>query len=171
MGGVGHEHPIVLIRQGVHPDHGLAGEILGHVGHQAVLAQGDHQVVRLEEKPVQVLAVHLLEAPGLGHRGADDGEGGPDFVVGSLRPLDPLSSRRLDELILELRDSLGSTIVVVTHELQSIFTIASNSVFLDPVTKTMLTTGDPKQLRDHSEIPEVRAFLTRGEVGGAEAGV
>ena len=85
--------------------------------------------------------------------------------------LDPLSSRRLDELILQLRDSLGSTVVVVTHELQSIFTIASNSVFLDPVTKTMLTTGNPKELRDHSEIPEVRAFLTRGEVGGAEAGV
>jgi phospholipid/cholesterol/gamma-HCH transport system ATP-binding protein len=83
--------------------------------------------------------------------------------------LDPLSSRRLDELILELRDSLGATVVVVTHELQSIFTIANNSVFLDPVTKTMLTTGDPKQLRDHSEIPEVRAFLTRGEVTGTEA--
>jgi len=85
--------------------------------------------------------------------------------------LDPLSSRRLDELILEIRDSMGSTVVIVTHELQSIFTIASNSVFLDPVTKTMLTTGDPKELRDHSDIPEVRAFLSRGEVGGAEAGV
>jgi len=85
--------------------------------------------------------------------------------------LDPLSSRRLDELILEIRDSMGSTVVIVTHELASIFTIASNSVFLDPVTKTMLTTGDPKELRDHSDIPEVRAFLTRGEVGGTEAGV
>jgi len=77
--------------------------------------------------------------------------------------LDPISSRRLDELILELRDSLGTTVVVVTHELQSIFTIADDSVFLDPVTRTMLTTGNPRELRDHSEIPEVRAFLTRGE--------
>ncbi len=83
--------------------------------------------------------------------------------------LDPLSSRRLDELILELRASLGTTVVVVTHELQSIFTIANDSVFLDPVTRTMLTTGDPKALRDHSEIDEVRAFLNRGEAGPAEA--
>lgn len=82
--------------------------------------------------------------------------------------LDPISSRRLDELILELRDSLGTTVVVVTHELQSIFTIGDDCVFLDPVTKTMLTTGNPRELRDHSPIPDVREFLTRGEAGGAE---
>ena len=52
--------------------------------------------------------------------------------------LDPISSRRLDDLILELRDSLGATIVVVTHELASIFTIGDNSVFLDPETRTMI---------------------------------
>jgi phospholipid/cholesterol/gamma-HCH transport system ATP-binding protein len=85
--------------------------------------------------------------------------------------LDPLSSRRLDELILELRDSMGATVVIVTHELASIFTIGNNSVFLDPKTKTMLTTGDPKELRDHSDIAEVRAFLTRGEVDGEQVGV
>jgi phospholipid/cholesterol/gamma-HCH transport system ATP-binding protein len=77
--------------------------------------------------------------------------------------LDPLSARLLDELILELRDSLGTTMVVVTHELASIFTIADDSVFLDPQTKTMLTTGKPRELRDHSDIPKVRAFLNRGE--------
>jgi phospholipid/cholesterol/gamma-HCH transport system ATP-binding protein len=77
--------------------------------------------------------------------------------------LDPISSRRLDELILELRDSLGATIVVVTHELASIFTIANNSVFLDAETKTMTTTGDPKILRSESPDPKVRAFLNRGE--------
>ena len=77
--------------------------------------------------------------------------------------LDPISSRRLDELILELRDSLGATIVVVTHELASIFTIGNNSVFLDPVSRTQLATGDPKWLRDHSDDPQVRAFLTRGD--------
>ena len=57
--------------------------------------------------------------------------------------LDPLSSRRLDDLILELRDSLGATVVVVTHELASIFTIGDNGVFLDPETKTMLAVGNP----------------------------
>jgi len=77
--------------------------------------------------------------------------------------LDPISSRRLDELILELRDSLGATIVVVTHELASIFTIANNSVFLDAETRTMTTTGDPKVLRTDSPDPKVRAFLNRGE--------
>jgi len=76
--------------------------------------------------------------------------------------LDPISSRRLDDLILELRDSLGATVVVVTHELASIFAIGNNSVFLDPVTKTMIATGDPKDLVE-SENPTVRTFLTRGE--------
>ena len=78
--------------------------------------------------------------------------------------LDPLSARLLDDLILELRDSLGTTMVVVTHELASIFTIADDCVFLDAETKTMLTTGNPRDLRDHSEIHKVRAFLNRGEL-------
>src|SRR5262247_696226 len=64
--------------------------------------------------------------------------------------LDPLSSRLLDDLILELRASLRATVVVVTHELASIFTIGNNSVFLDPETKTMLTTGNPKTLLEES---------------------
>jgi phospholipid/cholesterol/gamma-HCH transport system ATP-binding protein len=76
--------------------------------------------------------------------------------------LDPISSRLLDDLILELRDSLGTTIVVVTHELASIFTIGNNCVFLDAETKTMTATGDPKELRDHTEDPRLRRFLTRG---------
>jgi phospholipid/cholesterol/gamma-HCH transport system ATP-binding protein len=77
--------------------------------------------------------------------------------------LDPLSSRRLDELILELRDSLGTTFVVVTHELASIFTIADDSVFLDAEARTMTASGDPKWLREHSDVPKVRRFLNRGE--------
>jgi phospholipid/cholesterol/gamma-HCH transport system ATP-binding protein len=77
--------------------------------------------------------------------------------------LDPISARRLDELILELRESLGATVVVVTHELASIFTIGNNSVFLDPDTKTMIAAGDPKVLRDDTSNPKVRTFLTRGE--------
>jgi phospholipid/cholesterol/gamma-HCH transport system ATP-binding protein len=82
--------------------------------------------------------------------------------------LDPISSERLDELILELRDSLGATIVVVTHELASIFTIASNCVFLDPATKTQIATGNPRWLRDHSDNPSVRQFLNRGQENAEE---
>jgi phospholipid/cholesterol/gamma-HCH transport system ATP-binding protein len=78
--------------------------------------------------------------------------------------LDPISSRLLDELILELRDSLGATVVVVTHELASIFTIGNNSVFLDPETKTMTASGHPKELLAHCSDPTVRAFLRRETV-------
>jgi phospholipid/cholesterol/gamma-HCH transport system ATP-binding protein len=81
--------------------------------------------------------------------------------------LDPISARNLDDLIIALRDSLGATVVVVTHELASIFAIGTNSVFLDAETKTMLTTGNPKALREESPIPAVRRFLTRGEAKGA----
>lgn len=77
--------------------------------------------------------------------------------------LDPLSSRRLDDLILRLRDSLGSTVVIVTHELASIFAIANNSVFLDTETRTLGAVGNPSDLRDHSENDNVRRFLNRGE--------
>ena len=77
--------------------------------------------------------------------------------------LDPISSSNLDQLILELRDSLGATVVVVTHELASIFTIGDNGVFLDPETKTMLAVGHPATLRDTSPEPKIRAFLRRGE--------
>ncbi len=75
--------------------------------------------------------------------------------------LDPVSSARLDELILSLRDTLGMTIVVVTHELDSIFSIGSNSVFLDAQTKTMAACGSPESLL--SKGPDnVVEFLTRG---------
>jgi phospholipid/cholesterol/gamma-HCH transport system ATP-binding protein len=78
--------------------------------------------------------------------------------------LDPISSRRLDDLILELRASLGATMVVVTHELASIFAIADNAVFLDAQTRTMIALGNPKRLRDESPNPTVRNFLLRGEL-------
>lgn len=76
--------------------------------------------------------------------------------------LDPISAKRLDDLILELRDSLGATLVVVTHELSSIFAIGNNSVFLDADSKTMIAGGDPKALLKECENPTVRQFLTRG---------
>ena len=79
--------------------------------------------------------------------------------------LDPISAHRLDELILEIRDSLGATVVMVTHELASIFAIGNNSVFLDADTRTMTAVGNPKKLRDESPDPKVRTFLKRGEGG------
>ncbi len=83
--------------------------------------------------------------------------------------LDPLSAKRLDDLILELRDSLGSTVVVVTHELASIFAIADQAIFLDAKTRRQGAIGNPNELRDHSESREVRNFLLRGELDDAEA--
>ncbi|MEE8624250.1 MAG: ATP-binding cassette domain-containing protein [Acidiferrobacterales bacterium] len=77
--------------------------------------------------------------------------------------LDPISSKRLDDLILELRDSLGSTIVVVTHELASIFTIADNAVFVDSEAKTQTALGNPKELRDHPPSAKIGEFLSRGD--------
>lgn len=77
--------------------------------------------------------------------------------------LDPISARHLDELILQLRDNLGTTLVVVTHELASIFEIGDTAIFLDTRTRTMTASGNPKQLRDHATDPAVREFLTRGE--------
>ena len=85
--------------------------------------------------------------------------------------LDPISSRRLDDLILELRDSLGTTMVVVTHELASIFAIADNAVFLDAETRTMIAVGNPKTLRDECPNPVVRTFLRRGETDSAAGGI
>ena len=78
--------------------------------------------------------------------------------------LDPLSAALLDELILQLKENMGMTVVVVTHDLDSIFTIGNNSVFLDAATHTMIAGGNPVYLRDHADNPEVRRFLNRGKV-------
>lgn len=75
--------------------------------------------------------------------------------------LDPLTSRRLDELILHLRDNLGTTVVMVTHELDSIFAVADHAIFLDNVTRTVTAAGPPRELVRTGD-PAVRAFLTRG---------
>jgi phospholipid/cholesterol/gamma-HCH transport system ATP-binding protein len=77
--------------------------------------------------------------------------------------LDPVSARLLDDLILELRESLNATVVVVTHELASIFAIGNNSVFLDPDKKTMIAQGDPRKMLKECKDPTVHRFLTRGE--------
>src|SRR5690606_2364323 len=80
--------------------------------------------------------------------------------------LDPITSRQLDELIIQLRETLHITFVVVTHELTSIFTIATDSVFLDAKSKTMLAQGNPRNLLQDGAHPEIVAFLTRGEKQG-----
>jgi phospholipid/cholesterol/gamma-HCH transport system ATP-binding protein len=77
--------------------------------------------------------------------------------------LDPLTSRRLDDLILELRASLGTTIVLVTHELPSIFELGDHAVFLDAEKKTMTALGKPNDLKESAD-PKVRAFLSRGRL-------
>jgi phospholipid/cholesterol/gamma-HCH transport system ATP-binding protein len=77
--------------------------------------------------------------------------------------LDPVSARLLDDLIISLSETLGATIVVVTHELASIFAIGSNSVYLDAESKTQLAVGNPKQLLAESQDPRIIQFLTRGE--------
>ncbi|MBM3244917.1 MAG: ATP-binding cassette domain-containing protein, partial [Candidatus Omnitrophica bacterium] len=82
--------------------------------------------------------------------------------------LDPVSAKMLDDLILELRGALGATIVIVTHELASIFAVGDNSIFLDSETKTMIAMGNPKDLLDNSKDQKVTRFLTRGQGQGAK---
>ena len=79
--------------------------------------------------------------------------------------LDPVSAALLDDLILELRASLGMTVVVVTHELASIFAIADNAVFLDAGKRTITAQGRPDDLLKNGP-PDVVRFLTRGKEGG-----
>ena len=75
--------------------------------------------------------------------------------------LDPVSSRLLDDLIVELRDSLGATVVIVSHELASIFAVGDNSIFLDCESKSIIAGGAPQELLQSSTDPRVRKFLTR----------
>lgn len=122
----------------------------------------------------------LVGLAGFGHRMPSELSGGMQKRAGIARAialdpnilffdepsagLDPLSSRRLDDLILELRDALGATVVVVTHELHSIFAIADTALFLDAESKTALCDGNPQDLVDDPETdPKVRRFLSRGD--------
>lgn len=75
--------------------------------------------------------------------------------------LDPITSARLDDLILNLRDGLGATIVIVSHELPSLFSIADDGIFLDAITKRPIAHGSPRFLRDHCDDSQVHAFMNR----------
>jgi len=77
--------------------------------------------------------------------------------------LDPVSAKLLDELIINLRDALGTTLVVISHELPSIFAIGTNAVLLDAEARTMLASGPPRQILAESEDPRIIQFLTRGQ--------
>lgn len=78
--------------------------------------------------------------------------------------LDPVNAHLFDNLVRELRDSLGTTVVVVTHELASIFSIGTNSIYIDAETGTVTAQGDPKRLLEESSDFKVRNFLTRGSL-------
>ncbi|MBR2364414.1 MAG: ATP-binding cassette domain-containing protein [Lentisphaeria bacterium] len=78
--------------------------------------------------------------------------------------LDPVSSASLDELILQIREKTHATILIVTHELDSIFRVSDRSIMLDAKTKKIIADGKPAYLRDHCENPDVRMFLNRGKL-------
>src|SRR5271165_4885364 len=78
--------------------------------------------------------------------------------------LDPITSKRLDELILELSRGLGATVVIVSHELPSLFAICDDGVFLDADARTAIAHGAPKDLRDRCTHRTVQAFMERGRV-------
>ena len=84
--------------------------------------------------------------------------------------LDPITAANLDRTILTLRKSLGFTFVVVTHELQSIFTIADRAIMLDPVSRSIIAEGRPADLRDRSTDPRVRQFFNRKPDAGVHTG-
>mgnify|MGYP002629423801 CR=1 FL=1 len=85
--------------------------------------------------------------------------------------LDPISARQMDDLILELCDTLGATIILITHELASIFAIGTDAIFLDSKTKTIIGRGHPQTLLDESENTKIIRFLTRGEAPATPPGV
>lgn len=82
--------------------------------------------------------------------------------------LDPVSSKLLDDLILDINQSLGTTIVIVTHELSSIFAVGNNSIFLDGDSKSILVRGNPRELLKNPPNEKVFQFLTRGEGKNAQ---
>ena len=82
--------------------------------------------------------------------------------------LDPITGANLDRTILSLRENLGFTFVVVTHELQSIFAIADRAIMLDPVSRSIIADGKPADLRDHSADPRVRQFFNRRPDAGKQ---
>ncbi|MDQ8193839.1 ATP-binding cassette domain-containing protein [Coraliomargarita sp. SDUM461004] len=138
------------------------------------------ELSRAEIRETVDFKLSLVGLAGFGHRYPAELSGGMQKRAGLARAialdphilffdepsagLDPLSSRRLDDLILELRAALGATVVIVTHELASIFAIADSALFLDAESQTALCDGNPNDLLDDPTTdPKVSRFLSRGE--------
>lgn len=151
------------------------------VSENVALPLGEYtKLSRKEIDEVVDFKLSLVGLSGFGHRYPAELSGGMRKRAGLARAmaldpqilffdepsagLDPLSSRRLDDLILQLRDALGATVVVVTHELASIFAIADSALFLDAASKSALCDGNPNDLiEDPGVDPKVRHFLRRGD--------
>src|SRR5438874_212400 len=109
--------------------------------------------------PAEIREVAALKLALVGLRGFEDYY--PSQISGGMQKRAGLA--RAIALVPELRHSLGATVVVVTHELASIFAIADDSVFLDADSRTIIASGPPRELLAQSADPRVHAFLTRGE--------
>lgn len=85
--------------------------------------------------------------------------------------LDPITSAEIDNLIIQMNKSLGITFVVVTHELDSIYSIAHRIVMLDKSVKNIVAEGDPRDLKINSSVPVVRGFFNRlpGSAGSGQS--
>jgi phospholipid/cholesterol/gamma-HCH transport system ATP-binding protein len=75
--------------------------------------------------------------------------------------LDPVSAAELDDLIIALNRGLGLTVVMVTHELESILKVGKSSIMLDRESKSIIASGNPRSLKAESEHPKVHQFFHR----------
>ena len=136
-----------------------------------------HWFIRARLKTRQLLLLLAMEEEGNIHRAAQvlnmKKRAGLARAIASQPPLifldepsaglDPISSKRLDDLVLMIRERTGAAVVFVSHELPSLFAIADDGIFLDAESKSPIAHGSPSVLRDTATHPTVRAFLAREE--------